>query len=349
MPKAFKIGNSVVGESKTYVIAEAGSNHNGDLSLAKALIEEAAKAGADAVKFQAFKASHHYSKHTPNFTYLDKIENQKSTYELIRALEINREWHPILKEYAQQCGITFLSSPCDSAAVQELGRLGMAAFKVASFDLPDLELIREIAEFQKPVILSTGMANYHDIQSALQVCADAKNDQVVLLQCTSLYPAPASLSNLRAIATLREAFDVPVGYSDHTLGDHIILASVALGACMIEKHFTLDRSLPGPDHGFAMEPQEFSEMVRKIREIESAQGDGIKNGPRALEREMYEKGRRSLHSKKALGAGEVLRREDLCIKRPGYGISPHLIHAVVGLTLTRDVLEDHWISWEDFK
>jgi sialic acid synthase SpsE len=350
MNKVVQINGKSIGcDYPTYIIAEAGSNHNHDFEMAKALIKAAAEAGADAIKFQAFRAKEHYSKHTPCFTYLQKQGHQQSTYEVIRSLEINRDWHAPLIEYAQSCGITFLSSACDKEAVDQLVRLNMAAFKVASFDLSDIHLIRYMAKCGKPIILSTGMATYSDIQAALKVCWEEGNTEIILLQCTSLYPAPAYLSNLAAMETMRKAFNCPVGYSDHTLGDHIPLAAVALGACMIEKHFTLDRNLPGPDHSFAVEPDDLKKMIRKIRELEAAIGDGIKNGPYKEEMEMYEKGRRSLHTKRIIHAGEAIRRDDICIKRPGYGISPHFLESLIGMIVCRDISEDHWITWEDFR
>lgn len=345
-----RIGNRLLGQGHpTYVIAEAGSNHNHDFEMTKTLIKAAAESGADAIKFQAFRAKEHYSKHTPCFTYLQKQGHQQSTYELIHSLEINRDWHAPLMEYAQSCGITFLSSACDKEAVDQLDRLDMAAFKVASFDLPDIHLIRYMAKCGKPIIFSTGMATYSDIQTALKVCYEEGNMEIILLQCTSLYPAPAYLSNLAAIETMRKAFNCPVGYSDHTLGDHIPLAAVALGACMIEKHFTLDRNLPGPDHSFAIEPDNLKEMIRKIRELEAAIGDGIKSGPYEEEKEMCEKGRRSLHVRKSVAAGEIITSENICIKRPGYGIPPIFLENIAGMIARKDIPEDHWISWDDLR
>ncbi len=348
--KMIRIGNRTIGNhSPSYIVAEAGSNHNNSLEMAKALIEEAAKAGADAVKFQAFKAKYHYSKHTPTFTYLVEQGNKNSTYDLIQSLEIDRDWHYTLKKYAESCGITFFSSPCDVEAIDQLAGLGMEAFKVASFDLPDIHLISHMARYGRPVILSTGLADYEDIQHAVAACKRAGNEKIILLQCTSLYPAPPALSNLNAIRTLQRSFGYPVGYSDHTLGDHVAIGAVASGACMIEKHFTLDRKLPGPDHEFAIEPRELADMVRKIREVESALGDGMKNGPRPEEQEMYEKGRRSLHTKKGLSPGDTLTRDILVVKRPGYGIPPRFLDKIVGRTVCREIPEDRWITWEDLK
>lgn len=350
MDKTIKIADRLVGtDQPAYIIAEVGSNHNQDFEMAKTLIKAAAEAGADAIKFQAFKAKDHFSRHTPDVTYLKGQGYYQSTYDLIHSLEINRDWHIHLMEYAQECGITFLSSPCDTEAIDQLERLGIAAFKVASFDLPDVYLIRHMAKYGKPLILSTGMANYTDIQAALQSCRHEGNENIILLQCTSLYPAPANLSNLAAMATMRQAFGCPVGYSDHTVGDYIAIAAVALGACVIEKHFTLDRRLQGPDHSFAIEPSKLAGMIRKIREIESAIGDGIKNGPQKEEMEMYLKGRRSLHTRRAVVGGEAITRENICIKRPGYGISPQFLGSVAGMIAKKDIPDDHWITWEDIK
>ncbi len=349
MKKQINIVDIPIDQNRTYIIAEAGSNHNGDYSMAKALIEAAAGAGADAIKFQTFKAENHYSKHTPQFSYLKEQSDGKSTYDLIKSIEIDREWHASLMNYAASCGISFFSSPCDVQAVDQLAELNVPAFKVASFDLVDLDLIRYMAKFGKTMILSTGMADYADIQKAIGACEQAANQQLVLLHCTSLYPAPVEISNLLAIQTMQKAFNYPVGYSDHTIGDHIPIAAVALGACMIEKHFTLNHELSGPDHRFAMEPNELAAMIKRIREVELARGDGLKKGPHDLEKEMYEKGRRSIHSRRALKAGDILKKDDICIKRPGYGISPADMEHIIGIRICKDIPEDYWITWEDLK
>ena len=338
-----RIGKRRVGEgSACFVIAEIGSNHNHDFDLARRLIDAAAAGGVDAVKFQTFRASQHYSRKTPGFAYLDNTD----TYELIRSLELDRTWHGPLKSHAESQELEFLSSPCDPEAVAELHALGMAAYKVASFDLPDTGLIQLMARTGQPVILSTGMADWMDIQRGVDACRDAGNDQVVLLQCTSLYPAPANLSNLRAMDAMRLAFGCIVGYSDHTLGDHVPLAAVTLGARVIEKHFTLDRQLPGPDHAFAIEPDELKMMMQRLRDVESALGDGVKAGPRAAEIEMFEKGRRSIHARTVIAKGTVITDEMLIVKRPGLGIPPALRAHVVGRTARRDIEADQWITWE---
>lgn len=325
-----------------FTIAEIGSNHNHDFDLAKQMIDAAAEAGVDAVKFQTFRARSHYSKHTPGFSYL----NDCNTFDLIKSLELDRSWHAPLMKYAESRNLVFLSSPCDIEAIDELDQLGIAAFKVASFDLSDLELIRHMARTGRPVILSTGMADWMEIQRAVDVCRQEGNQNIVLLQCTSLYPAPARLSNLSAMGVMRDAFGVLTGYSDHTEGDHICLASVALGACMIEKHFTLDRTLPGPDHAFAIEPEPLRQMMHHLRDVELALGDGAKSGPRPEEREMFEKGRRSLHARTDISKGEVITLDKITIKRPGLGIAPHLSDLVVGRVARVDIAEDQWITWE---
>ncbi|MGB0671582.1 MAG: N-acetylneuraminate synthase family protein [Rhodospirillales bacterium] len=337
------IGGRPVGpDHPCFVIAEIGSNHNHDLDLAFRTIDAAAEAGVDAVKFQTFRADQHYSKRTPGFGYL----NGQDTFELIKSLEIDRDWHAPLKKHAEERGVVFFSSPCDKEAVEDLARLDVAAHKVASFDLPDTRLIGQIARCGKPVILSTGLADWADIMRGVQACRAVGNDQIVLLQCTSLYPAPARLSNLRSMASMAEAFKVLTGYSDHTEGDQVTLAAVALGAVMIEKHFTLDRSLPGPDHGFATEPGELRAMMARIRDVEAALGDGTKLGPRPEEAEMAEKGRRSLHARETIEAGTPLTEDMLVVKRPGYGLPVHMIDQVIGRTAKRRIEADEWITWD---
>lgn len=337
------IGSRQIGDRQPcFVIAEIGSNHNQDYDLALRMIDAAVKSGVDAVKFQTFRASNHYSKKSPSFGYL----NDTNTHELIKSLELDRSWQAKLKNHAEECGVIFFSSPCDSDAISSLSKLDVPAYKVASFDLTDDILIAEMASIGKPLILSTGMATWMDIQFAVDAARRVGNEQIVLLQCTSLYPAPAHLSNLNAMASMRTAFGTLVGYSDHTMGEHIALAAVAMGACVIEKHFTLDRTLPGPDHAFAIEPQEMADLMQKIREIEAASGDGIKNGPRQEEFEMAEKGRRSLHAHVPIIAGQVISADMLVAKRPGLGIPPFLRGQVVGRTARCNIEADDWITWD---
>lgn len=324
-----------------FFIAEIGSNHNHDMGLARELIDVAVEAGVDAVKFQTFRARSHYSKFAPGFTYL----HGQNTFNLIESLELNRAWHAPLKEYALSKGVVFLSSPCDIEAIDELHKLDVPVMKVASFDITDLRLVRHMASTGRAVILSTGLADWMDMQRAVDTCRAAGNDKIVLLQCTSLYPAPARLSNLRAMHTIRDAFGVLTGYSDHTEGDQMCLASVALGACVIEKHITLDRKMPGPDHAFAIEPKPLRELMTRLREVEAGLGDGAKSGPRAEEREMYEKARRSLHTTQHIKKGQTITADMVTAKRPGLGIAPHMLDVVVGRVAQTDIEEDHWITW----
>lgn len=325
-----------------FIIAEIGSNHNQDFALALKLIDKAAEAGVNAVKFQTFKADLHVSKFAEMPTYLKGYDN---IHELLESLELNRDWQKPLKKYAEDKGLIFFSSPCDYEAVDQLEDLKVAAHKVASFDLPDLDLVRYIAKTKKPILLSTGLANWMEIQRAVDVCREVGNENILLFQCTSLYPAPANLSNLSAIRTMRDAFRVVTGYSDHTMGDNIAIASVAMGASAIEKHFTLDRSMTGPDHSFAMEPDELKVMVQKIRELESAIGDGSKSGPRLEEMDMYHKVRRSLHAATNIKKGTIITEDMLVSKRPGFGVSTYLKDMVVGREARQDILKDNWISW----
>lgn len=343
MNKVIQIKGREVGDGKpSFIIAEIGSNHNQDYDLALRMIDSALAAGADAVKFQTFKADRHVSSRAKSPSYL----KEQNIHELLRTLELNREWQAGLQAHTEAQGAIFFSSPCDVEAVDGLEAIGAPAHKVASFDLPDTDLIEYIARTQKPLIFSTGLANWMDIQRAVDTAIGVGNEQLVLLQCTSLYPAPSHLSNLLAMDTMRAAFGVLTGYSDHTLGGAVSMAAVARGACMIEKHFTLDRSLPGPDHNFAMEPGPFADMVQGIREIESAIGDGVKSGPRPEEMEMAEKVRRSLHAARDIEPGEVITSEMLAIKRPGHGLPPFLRPHVLGRIARRKIEADEWITWD---
>ena len=337
------IGQRLVGDGHpSFITAEIGSNHDQDFDQARRLIDAAVHAGVDAVKFQTFRAAQHFSHRSPGFSYL----KDKETYTLIESLELDRAWQSPLMQHANDQGVEFFSSPCDTDALLELDALGVPLHKLASFDITDIGFIASMARTGKPIVLSTGMADWLDIQRALDAMAAEANDRVILLQCTSLYPAPAHLANLRAMQSMRLAFGTLVGYSDHTMGDHLALASVALGACFIEKHFTLDRSLPGPDHPFAMEPAELALMVQRIREVESGLGDGRKAGPRPEEMEMAMKGRRSLHARVNIPAGAVIADDMVVVKRPGLGISPSLRSQVVGRKAARVIEHDEWITWD---
>lgn len=324
---------------KTFVIAEIGANHNRSLSLAKEMIDVAAEAGADAAKFQIYSAPTLYS--TKNDTFLGYDGSGVSA--LIESVETPRDWLPELADYCTKRGVLFFATPFDLAAVDELDAVS-ELFKIASFELVDLPLIRRTASKGKPVIIATGLANMGEIEDAVDACWEQGNRDVVLLQCASCYPSPASIMNLRAMDTMARAFGVPAGLSDHTLGIHISVAAVAMGAAVIEKHCTMDRTMKGPDHSFAIEPHELKEMVRQIREVESAMGDGRKTGPAPEEREAYDKARRSLHAAVDIPKGAIVTEEMLISKRPGYGVRPKYLEWVIGRRAAVDIPADFWIT-----
>ena len=343
----FAIGDRQVGPGHpVYVIAEAGANHNRDLGTARRLIDVAAEAGADAVKFQTYSGARIYSRKTPKFKYLEGVSD-KAPADLLEEIELPREWQGELIAYARERGIECFSTPFDHEAVSELEALGAPAMKIASFEIVDLPLVRAAAASRRPLLISTGMATMGEIEEALAAAREAGATEIGLMQCTSVYPAPAERANLKAMRTMADAFGVPVGLSDHTTGIAVPIAAAALGASFIEKHFTLDRTMPGPDHPFALEPDELAAMVAGIREARAALGNGRKEGPGPEEREeMYELARRSLIATRDLPAGTVLEADMITVKRPGFGIPPKQLDLVLGRELKVDVEEDDILTWE---
>jgi N,N'-diacetyllegionaminate synthase len=343
----FQIGGRPVGPGRpTYVIAEAGANHNRDLGVARELIDAAADAGADAVKFQTYSGASMYSRKTPRFSYLAPVTDKAPT-ELLEDISLPREWQPELAAYAAERGLHFFSTPFDFEAVAELDALDVPVLKIASFELVDLPLIRRAAETGRPLILSTGMAVIGEIEEGVAAARESGATAIGLMQCTSVYPAPADNINLRAMATMEQVFGVPVGLSDHSLGIPVAIAAAALGAAFVEKHFTLSREMAGPDHPFALEPGELTAMVAGIRDAQAALGDGRKAGPSAAEREeMYTLARRSLIVTRDLPAGTVLDESMITRKRPGYGIPPKHLELVLGRPLKVDVEEDEILTWD---
>jgi N,N'-diacetyllegionaminate synthase len=342
--RAFDIGGRRLGVNEPiYVIAEAGSNHNRDLGLAKELIDVAAEAGADAVKFQTYTGSGLYAAETPSFEYL---QDERKPRELLDAVALPREWQPELAEHALARGIAFFSAAFDDDAVDSLAEIGVPAMKIASFEIVDLPLIRRAASVGVPMIVSTGMATYGEIEDALGTVRETGNRQVALLRCASVYPASAEIMNLRAMATMREAFGVPIGLSDHTTGIAVPIGAAALGTELIEKHFTLSRELEGPDHAFALEPPELRAMIGGVREVEAAMGNGRLEGPSEAEAgEMYSLGRRSVVAAAPIPSGTLITREMLTTKRPGYGIKPKDIDLLVGRPARVDIELDEVITW----
>jgi len=329
--KKVKIGARWIGEREPcFIVAEAGVNHNGKIRLAKQLIDAAKDAGADAVKFQSFKAENVVTRKAPKAKYQkETTDTKESQYEMIKKLELSAGDFEELALHAQNKGIIFLSTPFDKGGVDLLDGLGVPAFKIASGEITNFPLIRYIAKKGKPVILSTGMAILGEINEALQVIQSEGIKGIVLLHCVSTYPAKVEDVNLKAMETLRCKFKLPVGLSDHTLGINIPIAAAALGACMIEKHFTLDKSLPGPDHQASLEPEELKQMIKAVRAVEKAIGDGNKI-PTEEERQIQKVARRSIVAGVDIPQGAIITEEMLAIKRPGTGIEPKYMNKVIG-------------------
>jgi N-acetylneuraminate synthase len=332
------ISNKVIGPGQpVFVIAEAGVNHNGDLKLARALIDVAVEAGADAVKFQTFQADRLVIPEAPKAEYqLRTTGDSESQFEMLRRLELSADAQCELQSYCHERGIVFLSTPFDDVAVDLLDKLGVPAFKISSGDLTNSPLLEYVASKGKPVILSTGMSELSELIEAVSVLNTAGCENPVLLHCVSNYPAEPAEVNLRAMQTMRSAFDVPVGFSDHTEGIDVALAAVALGACVIEKHFTLDRTLPGPDHRASLEPAELRELVRSIRRVEAALGSGRKI-PTASELETAKVARRSLVAARDIPAGATLQRDMVVMRRPGTGMSPAMLATLLGRRVIRNI------------
>jgi len=336
---------------RVYIIAEAGVNHNGDLILARKLIDVASEAGADAVKFQSFKADKTISKDSKKADYQEKTTAQEETqYEMIKRLELSYEDHVELINHANQRNIKFLSTPFDPDSLELLTSLGMDTIKIASGEITNYPLLSKIGMLNQRVIISTGMARLGEIEAALDFLelSGTEKDNISVLHCNTEYPTPMIDVNLNAMITIRDAFNVRVGYSDHTLGIEVPIAAVAMGAKIIEKHFTLDREMEGPDHKASLEPEELKRMVTAIRNIEAALGDGIKQ-PSFSEQKNIEKVRKSIFINKNLLQDHVLGIDDISIKRPGDGISPVYFRSILGKKLIKDLKQDHKLSWNDFK
>jgi N,N'-diacetyllegionaminate synthase len=329
-----------------FIIAEAGVNYNGDLSLAKQLIDVAADAGADLVKFQTFSADRIATRQVKKADYQSVATGSaESQHQMLSRLELSANMHRELIAYCATRNIGFFSTGFDIESVDFLISLGINHFKIPSGEITNLPYLRHIGQFSKSVILSTGMSTMGDIEAAIDVLEQSGTARslITVLHCTTEYPTPMAEVNLRAMQSIQAAFGVAVGYSDHTVGIEVAIAAVALGATVIEKHFTLDRNLPGPDHKASLEPDELKAMVSAIRNIEIALGDGIK---RLMPSEARNKpvARKSLVASKAIKAGEVLSADNITTKRPGTGISPMSWDAVMGSKAVRDFEVDQLIE-----
>ena len=332
--------------TKVFIIAEAGVNHNGSIEQAKKLIDVASESGADAVKFQTFKADKLVSKNAKKADYQKKATDaDESQYEMLKKLELDRLSHRLLIDYCEEKKITFLSTPFDHESINMLNAFGMTIFKIPSGEITNLPYLRHIGSLGKKIILSTGMSDLADVGSALDVLfsSGANKGDITVLHATTEYPCPVNEVNLRAINTLETKFGVKVGYSDHTQGIEVAIAAVARGACVIEKHFTLDRSMEGPDHKSSLEPNELKSMVLAIRHIEQALGDGIKR-PTKSEMNNIVIVRKSIVASRDIKSGEIFSSESITVKRPGSGISPMKWDEVLGNVAKRDFLSDELIE-----
>ena len=319
-------------KNKVFIIAEAGVNHNGSLDLAKRLIEIAVDSGADAVKFQTFKAESLVSKNAQKADYQKQTTDaSESQFDMIKKLELDVETHKELIAYCQEKDIMFLSTPFDHESIDLLSDLGLQIFKIPSGEITNLPYLRHIGSLGKKVVLSTGMSNLKEVGDALNILINAgtSKDNITVLHANTMYPTPMEDVNLNAMLTMQKEFDVAVGYSDHTLGIEVDIAAVAMGASCIEKHFTLDRAMDGPDHRASLEPEELKEMVNSIRNIEKALGSSEKK-PSQSESVNIDVARKSIFAKIDINKGDILDKKNLCVKRPGSGISPMKWDEVMG-------------------
>ena len=343
-----QIGSRWVGAGEPcFIIAEAGSNHNGSLEQAQRLIDVAAEAKADAVKFQLFRASKLYP---PAAGRSDYLNLDKPIYDIIQEMEMPYAWLPELSDYCQRAGIIFLASAFDEESVNELDPY-VPAYKIASYEMTHFPLVRHIAGKGKPVIISTGTANLEEVDETVEVFTKTGNANLMLMQCTASYPAPTESLNLRAITTMNQAFQVPVGLSDHSR-DPLVgpLAAVAMGANLVEKHFTLSNRLPGPDHQFSVEPNELKLMVQKIREVEQALGSGIK-ATQPVEQALRQFARRSIFAIHDIGAGEVLTSSNVAVLRCGNlpsGLEPKHYDELLGKMTTRKIASGSAVQQQDY-
>jgi N,N'-diacetyllegionaminate synthase len=330
----------------TFLIAEIGLNHNGSMVMAKKLIDEAIDAGADAVKLQSYKTKYRVAKHGKTSRYVEKVLGVEETdYEMLKKYELTKEQTKELFDYAKDRTIIF-SAPFDMESADELAELGVDCYKIASFDLVNLPLIRKVASQQKPMIISTGMSYLSEVQDALMEVAKCGNPNLILMQCTSSYPCPPETMNIKAIDTMKQAFNgLPVGISDHVIGDMVSLGAVARGADIIEKHFTLDKKMEGPDHILSMQPEEFSEMQERVRIVEKSLGDGIKQ-PASSEIASIIRFRKTMYAKNKIEKGSIITESDIIYTAPAYGIYARFEDIVLGRTASEDIPKDTPITWD---
>lgn len=335
----------------TIIIAEAGVNHNGDIELAKQLVEVAAQCGADYVKFQTFKAEKLVSKQAKQAEYqIQNTGNVESQYDMLKRLELSEEEHYLLKDHCKNNHIGFLSTGFDHESLAFLSKLGLSLWKIPSGELTNLPYLRYMATQPQPLVLSTGMANIDEIEEALHVLLSKgkSKNEITLLHCTTEYPTPYNEVNLNAMIMMGKKFDINYGYSDHTIGIEIPIAAVAMGARIIEKHFTLNNDLPGPDHKASLEPQDLKAMVNGIRNVEVALGNGVKS-PSVSEMKNRIAARKSIHITGNFASGHIIKENDIEMKRPGNGISPMAMDKVIGRSLKHAINLEEMLKWDDLK
>lgn len=339
----------LIRSNRIFIIAEAGVNHNGSIELAKQLINAAASAGADAVKFQTFIAEEVVSINAPKAEYQKETTDiSESQYDMIKKLELSKKDHLELIDHAKNRNIIFLSTPFDERSVDLLVELGIPLIKISSGEITNHPFLKYISKKGLPIILSTGMSTLNEVDEAVSAIKEAGCKDLTLLHCTSNYPSRIEDCNLRAMKTMFNSFNLPVGYSDHTLGTVVPIAAAAMGACVIEKHFTMDKNLPGPDHKASLEPNELKEMVRNIRIVEKAFGSSMKS-PVASELEVRDVVRRSIVAKVEIPRGIIITEDLLAFKRPGVGIAPKHIGLLIGKTANQNIHKDEIIKLENME
>ncbi|MBO8129788.1 MAG: N-acetylneuraminate synthase family protein [Peptococcaceae bacterium] len=339
---AIRIGDRIIGNDQPcFIIAEVGSNHNGDLSLAKRLIDAAVKVGADAVKFQSFQAENIAA---PYVVQKGGRTSEYLPYKIFKKFALPKDWHQILINYARRQGLAFLSTPFDFESANMLDDLNVPAFKIASGDITNLPLIRHIASKGKPILLATGTARLGEVEDALEVINAVGNKDVILLHCVTRYPSDFSDANIRAMCTLARAFNKLVGYSDHSPGSVVPIGAVALGAVVIEKHFTLDKTWDGPDHSYALSVDEFKQMVRDIRKLEQALGNGIKTAVEGESKALVN-ARRSIYAVRDIPEGAFITKDMIAVLRPAKGLAPKYLDEVIGRRARRCIHKFEPLSW----
>lgn len=347
MKQEIRIGSKIISNhSPVFLIAEAGVNHNGDLDMARRLIKEAASCKVDCIKFQTFKAERVVTISSPKAKYqLETTDKSESQLDMLRKIELKPEHHLELKAYAENLGLVFLSTPYNFEDINILEGIGVLAYKVASGQIVEHPFLRKLSKTEKPIFLSTGMATLAEIDNALGTILDEGNDRVVLLQCTTNYPSRIEDANLRVLQTFRSTFDCLVGYSDHTIGVESAITSVALGAKVIEKHFTLDKNLPGPDHSSSMTPKELMSLVNQIHMTEASLGSAQKR-PTEIEKENSIGMRRSIVASRNINKGEVITADNITFKRPASGLSPRFYDMILGKKALKDIFCDELLQME---